>query len=167
MQINTVVRPGDIALRSRSGSMKGRSPCAVKGTANKTLINANKYCQYISVYQCLLAVFPDQIPVNHSVASPKRSSSRPPHSIRLSNSLHMRRSGLRSVLFIGCRSTEPIASFRQQRLKHFVVPLLFDPHVEKNDPDAETCDSGCKVHLLILSYSDASARRVTMESMSK
>ncbi len=36
---------------------------------------------------------PDQMPVNRSVESPKLSSSKPPHSIRLRNRLHMRRFG--------------------------------------------------------------------------
>ncbi len=35
----------------------------------------------------------NQIPVSRSVESPKLSSSRPPHSIRLRNRLHMRRLG--------------------------------------------------------------------------
>jgi len=34
---------------------------------------------------------PVQMPVNRSVESPKRSSSKPPHSIRLRNRLHIRR----------------------------------------------------------------------------
>ena len=36
---------------------------------------------------------PVQMPVNRSVESPKRSSSKPPHSIRLRNRLHIRRLG--------------------------------------------------------------------------